>query len=41
VTRARGFKDAKTHEVLKFDFVLATLEEGAEARKLTMPKVAA
>ncbi|KAJ7777145.1 intradiol ring-cleavage dioxygenase [Mycena metata] len=37
VTRARGFKDAKTHEVLKQDFVLATVEEATEARKKTMP----
>ncbi|KAJ6621463.1 intradiol ring-cleavage dioxygenase [Mycena sp. CBHHK59/15] len=40
VTRARGFKDAKTHKVLKRDFVLATMEEGAEARKQSMPMAA-
>ncbi|KAJ6487652.1 intradiol ring-cleavage dioxygenase [Mycena sanguinolenta] len=33
VTRARGFKEATTHQVLKHNFVLATVEEGAEARK--------
>ncbi|KAJ7114085.1 intradiol ring-cleavage dioxygenase [Mycena epipterygia] len=40
VTRARGFKEAKAHQVLKHDFVLATTEEGAAARKKTMPAVA-
>ncbi|KAJ7483338.1 intradiol ring-cleavage dioxygenase [Mycena latifolia] len=40
VTRARGFRDAKSHEVLKHDFILATLEEGAEARKQSMPAAA-
>ncbi|KAJ7709024.1 intradiol ring-cleavage dioxygenase [Mycena rosella] len=40
VTRARGFKEAKSHEVLKHDFVLATPEEGAEARKRSMPTAA-
>jgi len=39
VTRARGFKDAKTHEVLKRDFVLATVEEATEARKKSMPNL--
>ncbi|KAF8211081.1 intradiol ring-cleavage dioxygenase [Mycena galopus ATCC 62051] len=38
VTRARGFKEATTHQVLKRDFVLATHEEGVEARKLSMTK---
>ncbi|KAJ6552878.1 intradiol ring-cleavage dioxygenase [Mycena capillaripes] len=37
VTRARGFKEAKMHQVVKYDFVLATPEEGAEARKRNMP----
>ncbi|KAJ7498101.1 intradiol ring-cleavage dioxygenase [Mycena galericulata] len=37
VTRARGFKGATSHKVVKQDFVLATVEEGAAARKLTMP----
>ncbi|KAJ6568404.1 intradiol ring-cleavage dioxygenase [Mycena vulgaris] len=41
VTRARGFKEATTHKVLKQDFVLATLEEGAEARKRSMPAIKA
>ncbi|KAF7371118.1 Intradiol ring-cleavage dioxygenase [Mycena sanguinolenta] len=38
VTRARGFKEATTHEVLKHDFILATVEEATEARKRTMGK---
>ncbi|KAJ7664726.1 Intradiol ring-cleavage dioxygenase [Mycena rosella] len=33
VTRARGFVEAKSHQVLKHNFVLATPEECAEARK--------
>ncbi|KAJ7173444.1 intradiol ring-cleavage dioxygenase [Mycena filopes] len=37
VTKARGFKDAKPHEVLKQDFVLATVAEATEARKISMP----
>ncbi|KAF7345468.1 Intradiol ring-cleavage dioxygenase [Mycena venus] len=37
VTRKRGFKEATSHKVLKHDFVLATPEEGAEARKRIMP----
>ncbi|KAJ7663908.1 intradiol ring-cleavage dioxygenase [Mycena polygramma] len=40
VTRARGFREAKMHKVLKFDFVLATIEEGKEARKRSMPNAA-
>lgn len=39
VTLARGFKDAKSHMELKHDFVLATPEEGAEARRKVMPAV--
>jgi hypothetical protein len=41
VTRARGFKAGTSHQVLKRDFVLATVEEGVEARKRSMPKIAA
>ncbi|KAJ7498093.1 intradiol ring-cleavage dioxygenase [Mycena galericulata] len=40
VTRARGFKESTSHKVLKYDFVLATPEEGAGARKRTMHAVA-
>ncbi|KAJ7230401.1 intradiol ring-cleavage dioxygenase [Mycena pura] len=41
VTRARGFKNATSHQVLKRDFVLATVEEAAEARKKSMEAAAA
>jgi len=41
ITKSRGFKESKPHLLLKQDFVLATLEEGKEARKLAMPAVAA
>lgn len=33
VTKARGFAQAKPHRELYWDFVLATPEEGAEARE--------
>ncbi|KAF7317643.1 Intradiol ring-cleavage dioxygenase [Mycena kentingensis (nom. inval.)] len=36
VTRQRGFKDAKSHQVLKRDFILATVEEGKIAREKSM-----
>ncbi|ESK93176.1 intradiol ring-cleavage dioxygenase [Moniliophthora roreri MCA 2997] len=39
-TLARGFKEAKPHMELHRDFVLATPEEGREARKKTLPLVA-
>ncbi|KAF8957385.1 intradiol ring-cleavage dioxygenase [Flammula alnicola] len=32
LTKSRGFKEAKPHAYLKKDFVLATVEQGAEAR---------
>jgi hypothetical protein len=41
MTKARGFKESKSHLLLKQDFILATQEEGKEARKLAMPAVAA
>ncbi|KAL0579468.1 hypothetical protein V5O48_002509 [Marasmius crinis-equi] len=37
VTLARGFKEAKPHQELKFDFILATSEECQEARRKSMP----
>jgi len=33
ISKARGFKEAKPHTYLKKDFILATPEEGAAARK--------
>jgi len=33
LSKARGFKEAKSHAYLKKDFVLATPEQGAEARR--------
>jgi hypothetical protein len=41
ITKARGFKESRGHLLLKHDFVLATLEEGKEARKVAMPAIAA
>lgn len=41
ITKARGFKESKSHLLLKQDLVLATLEEGKEARKVAMHAVAA
>lgn len=37
ITKARGFREDISHAYLKQDFVLATPEEGAEARKAKMP----
>ena len=38
ISKARGFKEAKPHTYLKKDFILATPEEGAAARKkLVLP----
>lgn len=34
LSKQRGFKEAKPHVYLKRDFVLATNEQGAEAREL-------
>jgi protocatechuate 3,4-dioxygenase beta subunit len=34
LSKSRGFKEAKPHAYLKQDFVLATPEQGAEARRL-------
>lgn len=34
LSKLRGFKEAKPHAYLKKDFVLATVEEAAEARKM-------
>ncbi len=36
----RGFKDGQPHVELLRDFVLATPEEGKEARKSKMPALA-
>ncbi|KAK0440916.1 intradiol ring-cleavage dioxygenase [Desarmillaria tabescens] len=40
LTLARGFQRAEPHAELKQDFILATPEECAEARKRTMPALA-
>lgn len=32
ISKARGFRDPKSHAYLKKDFILATPEEGAKAR---------
>ncbi|KAK7031702.1 Intradiol ring-cleavage dioxygenase [Favolaschia claudopus] len=40
VTRKRGFKEATSHQVLKHNFVLATVDEAKEARKRLMPNAA-
>jgi len=34
LSKSRGFKDAKPHAYLQKDFILATSEQGAEARKV-------
>ncbi|KAK1224673.1 hypothetical protein PQX77_012419 [Marasmius sp. AFHP31] len=39
VTLSRGFKDAKPHKELEFDFVLATPQECDEARRKVMPSL--
>ncbi|KAF9266668.1 intradiol ring-cleavage dioxygenase [Marasmius fiardii PR-910] len=39
LTLARGFKEAKPHVELEFDFVLPTVEESREARKKAMPSL--
>ncbi|CAK5273525.1 unnamed protein product [Mycena citricolor] len=36
LTRARGFLNETSHKVLKHNFVLATVEEGIQAKKQTM-----
>ncbi|KDR72706.1 hypothetical protein GALMADRAFT_761838 [Galerina marginata CBS 339.88] len=38
VSKSRGFKESKPHAYLKKDFVLATLEQGAEARRALATK---
>jgi hypothetical protein len=39
ITKQRGFKQAKSHKELKRDFILATKEEGNEARRKAMPSL--
>jgi hypothetical protein len=39
ISKARGFKEAKPHAYLKQNFVLATPEEGTEARKRRLQSV--